>query len=300
MRSARAALCCSRASISASVESRSDRIDARVADFSWRAATSASRLDDEPGDDPALLDRSRGHRGLDARRLRTSRAGAAAGVRHTVARRLDARGDPLVLTPDPAQQVEVVEEVGEARRAEHERERVGPVGHVQLANALLQPGQRDPVLPAEPLEAGGLVGDRPVERSEPRARRVELSFEHAQARLLGVDSRLELTHTPGDCAQLLGEDTRLALRVGGLATQRRDLVVDARLLRARVTRRGACGEKKAQCEKARAERLEAGSTTHQALFAAPRPVPSPALARSRSSARSASAASRRRTPTTAR
>ena len=255
---------------------------------------------DEPGHDPALLGRRRGDGRLDASRLHAGRTRPAAGVRHAVARRLDARRDPLVLAADPVEQVEVVEEVGEARRPEHEGERVRAVGHVELAHAPLEPRQRDPIFAAEPPESLRLVGDRPVERSEPRAGRAELTFEHAETCLLRLDTGLELPHPPRDGAQLLREDAGAPVGIGRLSAKRLDLTVDAGLLRPRVAGGGAGREEHAESHQARGGCLEARSTTHHAVFAVSFRVPPADPARSLSSARRASAASRRTTPTTAR
>ena len=300
MRAASAALCCSSASISASVESRSDWIDARVADFSLRAATSASRLATSRVTIPRCS-------AVAEETVASTRAASTRAAR--VRRRASATPSRADLTlaamrsswrPILSEQVEVVEEVGEARRPEHERERVRAVGHVELAHPPLEPRQRDPILAAEPLESLRLVGDRPVERSEPRARRAELALEHPETRLLRVDTGLELAHPPRDGAQLLREDAGAPLGVGRLSAQRLDPTVDAGLLRARVAGGGAGREEHAESHQARGGCLEARSTTHHALFAVSFRVPSTGPARSLSSARSASAASRRTTPTTAR
>ena len=185
---------------------------------------------DEPRDDAALLGGGRRDRRLDPRRLRPCEPRAPASVGHAVARRLHLRCDALVLTADASEQLEVVEDVREARRADDEREHVRPVGHVQLAHPPLEADERDAVLAAEALQAGRLVGDRAVERRETRPGAGELALEHREASLLCVDAGLQLAHAPRDGAQLLGEDTRLTLRVRRLAAKAAELTVHAGLL----------------------------------------------------------------------
>ena len=288
---------------------RLDLLQRRVAilvDRSERRGLLALRRDervaarDESRDDAALLG-SRGiDRRLDARRLRPCEAGAPASVRHSVTRRLDLRGDALVLTADPPEQLEVVEDVGEARRADHEREHVRPVGHVQLAHPPLEARESDAVLAAEALQAGRLVGDGAVERREAGPGAGELALEHREASLLRVDPCLQLAHAPRHGAQLLGDDAGLTLRVRHVAAETAELAVDARLLGAGIAGRGAGREEETESQESCDGRFRAGSTTHQALFALSARVPSARATFIRSSARSASAASRRSTPTTAR
>src|SRR6185503_10855788 len=158
----------------------------------------------------------------------------------------------------------------------------------------------DPIFAAEPPESLRLVGDRPVERSESRARRAELTFEHAETCLLRLDAGLELAHPLRHDAQLLGEDAGTPIGIGCLSAKRLDSTVDAGLLRARVAGGGAGREEHAESHQARGGCLEARSTTHHAVFAVSFRVPPEDPARSLSSARRASAASRRTTPTTAR
>ena len=227
-------------------------------------------------------------------------AGGPPRVRDAVAGGSDLRGDALVLPPDPSEKIEVVEEVGEAGRSEDERERVGAVGHVELADPRLEADESDAVLAAKPAQANGLVGDRAIERPEPGARRDELTLEDVEPRPLRVDPGLEFADASRDRAQLLREDARLTPGVRGLPPKGRDPRVDARFLRTGIARRRCSGEEEREREKARGDCLEARSTTHHPLFAVPLPVPSRAAPRRRSRARSASAASRRMTPTTAR
>ena len=195
----------------------------------------------------------------------------------------DLRRDALVLPADPGEELEVVEDVGERRRPDDERENVGAVRHVEVAQALLEPRERDAVLAAKPLEAGCLGRDRPVEAREPHARLRELSFEHGEPRLLGVDPGLELTHAPGDGAELLGEHARLLVGSRCSIAKSADLAVDARLLGARIARRAPRGAERRGEHRGDDRGHEAGATTHHPLFASTPAVP----ASSRSSVRSA-------------
>ena len=199
--------------------------------------------------------------------------------------------------PDPAEQVEVVDEVGKRRRAEHEREDVGPVGHVQVAHPALETPEGDVVLPAQPRQPCRLRGDRPLERRETRARARERAFEHRQTGLLGVDPRLEVADLLGDGAELAGQHAGLVLLRCCLPTQPAEPGVDASLVRAGIADSGAGGEE--GCEGHGCGSNEARATTHQSIFAPASEVPA-RRGPSRSSVRSASAASRRRLPTTAR
>ena len=124
---------------------------------------------DETRDEPALLAGRRLGGRLDAHGLRAGNRRSPSRIGEAVPRMLHPGGDLLVLPPDATQQVEVVDEVGERRGAEHERERVGPVGHVQVAHAAFETPQGDVVLAAQPRQPCGLRGDRPFERGETRA-----------------------------------------------------------------------------------------------------------------------------------
>ena len=133
-----------------------------------------------------------------------------------------------------------------------------------------------------------------------RARALELTLEHRETSLLRVDACPQLAHAPRDGAQLLGEDARLTLRVRRLAAETPELAVDPRLVGAGIARSRPGREEETESQEGCNGSFQAGSTTHQALFALPARVPSVRATSNRSSARSASAASRRSTPTTAR
>ena len=244
--------------------------------------------------DASLLRRGGGGERLDARLLRPRGPGLPPRLGDAVAGLPDLRRDALVLPPDPREKLEVVEDVGERRRPDDEREHIGAVGHVEVAQALLEPREGDAVLAAEPLEARCLPCDRPVEGREPRACLRELSFEHGEARRLRVDPGLELAHAPGDGAEVLREHARLLLGRGSSVAEPSDLSVDACLLRPRIARRASRGAERRGEQRGGGRGHEAGATNHQPLFASARAVP----ASSRSSVRSACAASRRSGPTT--
>ena len=129
--------------------------------------------------------------------------------------------------------------------------------------------------PRSRVETLGLICDRAVEGGELLPGSGELSLEHRETRLLRVDTCLQLAHPTRDGAQLLGEDAGPPPGILRLAAQSAELAVDAGLLRARVARRGARREEEAKGREAGDSCLEAGSTTHQALFALPAEVPSP-------------------------
>ena len=243
-----------------------------------------------------MLDRRRLGRGFDAGRLSAHDPRLPACLSHPVSGALHLGGDALVLAPDAAEQLEIVDEFGKARGAEHEGERVRAVVHVELADAQLEALERDPVLAAQPVQPGGLGHDPPVEHSEARLRTGQRALEDAEARLLGAHAGLQLTNATRDGAELLRQDAGAPFRVGSLSSQLAELGVDARLVGARIAGGGA-GEQEAEDEQEACDgSFEAGATTHQPDFAPGVRAP----ASISSSLRSASAASRRTTPITAR
>ena len=200
----------------------SGRPRSRRGSWTSRAAptTSASRLATRRVTTPRCSDAAEAANASTRACSVRARPGLPPRLGDAVASLPDLRRDALVLSPDPGEELEVVEDVGERRRPDDEREHVGAVGHVEVAQALLEPRERDAVLAAKPLEARCLGRDRPVEGREPRARLRELSFEHGETRLLGVDPGLELAHAPGDGAELLGEHARLLLGRRGSSRSR--------------------------------------------------------------------------------
>ena len=194
---------------------------------------------DQADDDAALLGRRRVRRGLEPRGLAPREARLPPRLADAVARALHLRCDPLVLPADAAEELEVVDQVGKARRPQHERDEVGAVAHVELADAELESPQRSAVLPPEAREPRGLRRDAPVERAEARAGAGEGALQHVEPRLLGAHARLEPAHAAGDRAQLLGEDARAALGVRRAVAQLAELTVDLRLLAPRVAGRRA-------------------------------------------------------------
>ena len=121
-------------------------------------------------------------------------------VSHAVLRCADLVRDALVLVRDPAEVVEHVERVREARRREQQRERVGLLLPVELVDAIPETAQRDRVLPPQQLQTLGLQPEELVQPAQALAAKLELALE-----------RLELD---GDVVDPLGE--RADLGRGGL------------------------------------------------------------------------------------
>src|SRR5436305_641028 len=81
---------------------------------------------------------------------------AAAWIGHGLLSPVDLAGDALVFVSDLVHVVELVDEVGEARGREEDRDRVGVVGLVHRDEARIEPANRLPVLLTEERQSAAL------------------------------------------------------------------------------------------------------------------------------------------------
>src|SRR6266498_5560913 len=128
---------------------------------------------------PLLLGLLRKNRG-GSRHLRLRRGGLLLGHPHLGLKPLDRVCDPLVLLPDGAEVVELLEQVGEGLGLQQDLELAGLVALVQLDEALLEPALRDRVLLSQALKRGGLLAQTSLEASQAAPMRREVPFERRE------------------------------------------------------------------------------------------------------------------------
>ena len=138
--------------------------------------------------------------------LRVSRlARALAEGVHVELRALDLGDEPLVLPADVAQELELVEHVSEARRLEHDAERLGGLGDVDLDDPPVEALRRDLVLAAKVDEPRRLKVEELVEPVEAALLQREHGLELVEPRLGGADLVLERADLLGDRLDLRAE-----------------------------------------------------------------------------------------------
>ena len=168
--------------------------------MSRRAVASSALAPGEPVAHGPLLGGASGHGPRRRRDLLAGLAGRVPGLLHLQLGDLDLGRDPLVLRADVVQELELVEQVGEAPRLEHDRQRGGRVGGVDVDEPLVQALHRGPVLALEedelarldavelvqPVELALVEREHVLELVEPRGRAVDVVLERAD---LGGDDR---------------------------------------------------------------------------------------------------------------
>ena len=113
--------------------------------------------------------------------LRPRPPGGVARLLHLELGVLDLAGDPLVLAADVVQELELVEQVREARRLEHDGQRRGRIGGVDLDDPLVQPLRRRLVLALQEDELAGLEPVELVQAVEPALVEREHALELVEA-----------------------------------------------------------------------------------------------------------------------
>ena len=89
-------------------------------------------------------------------------------------------GDALVLVGDAVEVVEQVECIGEARRRQQKRERVGLLLPVKAIDAVSQAAQRDRVLSPQQLQTFRLEPEELVQPAQPLAAKLELALQRLE------------------------------------------------------------------------------------------------------------------------
>ena len=206
-------------------------IEASVADLACSAATSASRLATRRMTTPrcsvAAASAAASSRAASRRAMRVCRRASRTPSRAPftcAAIRLSCR-------PMRPRSSRLSSRSVKLAVAEHERDEVGPVAHVELADAELESPERGAVLPPETREPRGLR-----RRCAGRACRGACAARESVPSSTSSRACSALTpawssaHAAGDRAQLLGEDARAVLGVRRAVAQLAELAVDPRLL----------------------------------------------------------------------
>src|SRR5215211_2150392 len=128
---------------------------------------------------PLLLGLLRENRG-GVRDLRLRRGGLLLGQPHLSLKPLDRVCDPLVLLPDGAEVIELLEQVGEGLGLQKDLELAGLVALVELNEALLEPALRDRVLLGQAPKRGGLLAQTCLEASQAAPMRREVPLERRE------------------------------------------------------------------------------------------------------------------------
>ena len=173
-------------------------------------------------------------------------AGRVPDFLHLLLRTLDRVRNLLVLASDLVQEVELVEQLREAGRLEHDVERGRGLGRVDLDDALVQPFRRGLVLALQEHELAGLQLVELVQPVELALMQREHFLELIEAHGRAVDVVLEPVDLVGDDLDLRGEDALALARHLDLLLEYVDPSVDHLLaLRDTFLAEGRCYEQEA-------------------------------------------------------
>ena len=218
---------------------------------------------DETRHDASLLRRGRGRERLDARLLRPRGARLPARLGDAVARRPDLRRDALVLPADPGEQLEVVEDVGERRRAERRtrarRGRRSCRGRERARSSRESAMRYSPRSRSRRAVCVAIVRSRFASRSRACESRPSSTESRAcwastpawSSRTRPATALSSSVRTPACWSAAAARSAKLA-----------DLAVDARLLGSRIARRAPRGAERRGEHRGDDGGHEAGATTH--------------------------------------
>ena len=153
-----------------------------------------------------MLRRAGGNLAGDRGDLPAGLPGRVPDLLHLFLRPLDLVRDLFVLTSDLVQEVQLIEQLGEAGGLEHDAEGGCLLGRVDLDDALVQPLRRSFVLALQKHELAGLHLVELVQPVELALMQREHRLELVEARRCAVDVVLERVDLVGDDLDLGGED----------------------------------------------------------------------------------------------